>query len=203
MEFFLLAVMAFDRYVAICDPLRYSMVMSQKLCLGLVSGSWVVAALNSTLHSILLSRLSFCGSITIHHFFCDIPPLLKLSCSDTSLSESAMFSEGALVVMGPFLFIVLSYIRIISAILKIRSAHGRSKAFSTCSSHLTVVIFFYGTVMFIYFRPSSSSSIDYDRAVSAVYSSVTPMINPFIYSLRNTEVKGVLAKFLRPCKHFH
>ncbi|XP_029442376.1 olfactory receptor 1361-like [Rhinatrema bivittatum] len=195
-EFLLLAVMAFDRCVAICDPLRYAMVMSRRLCLGLVAGSWVVASLNSTLHSLLLSRLSFCGSITIHHFFCDVPPLLKLSCSDTSLNEFAMFSEGALIVMGPFLFIVLSYVRIISAILRIRSAQGRKKAFSTCSSHLTVVVFFYGTVMFIYFRPSSISSLDYDRAVSVIYSSVTPMLNPFIYSLRNAEVKGALVKLL-------
>ncbi|XP_030047881.1 olfactory receptor 1F1-like [Microcaecilia unicolor] len=203
MEVFLLAVMAFDRYVAISDPLRYSLVMSQKLCLGLVAGSWVVAALHSTMHSLLLLRLSFCGSITIQHFFCDIPPLLKLSCSDTSLSESAMFSEGTLLVMGSFLFIVLSYFRIILAILKIRSAQGRSKAFSTCSSHLTVVVFFYGTVMFTYFRPSSSSSLDYERAVSAVFSSVTPMINPFIYSLRNAEVKGALSKLLRSCQLSH
>ncbi|XP_030047870.1 olfactory receptor 1F1-like [Microcaecilia unicolor] len=193
-EMFLLAAMAYDRYVAICDPLRYAALVSHKLCAALVASSWSAAALHSLLHIVIISHLSYCGRRRIHHFFCDMTALLKLSCSDTSTSELVIFTEGSLVIMSPFLFILSSYVVILSVILKIHSAEGRKKAFSTCSSHLTVVTLFYGTVIFIYFRPSSSYSDSYDRIVSVIYSVVTPMLNPFIYSLRNTEVKGALRK---------
>ncbi|XP_030047869.1 olfactory receptor 1361-like [Microcaecilia unicolor] len=195
-EAFLLAVMAYDRYVAICVPLRYAELMNQRLCAALVASSWSAAFLHSLLHTVNTSHLSYCGRQRIHHFFCDVTALLKISCSDTSASELVIFTEGSLVVMGPFLFILSSYVAILVVILKMHSAEGRKKAFSTCSSHLTVVTLFYGTIMFIYIRPSSSYSDNYDGIVSVVYSVVTPMLNPFIYSLRNTEVKGALRKVM-------
>ncbi|XP_029442375.1 olfactory receptor 5V1-like [Rhinatrema bivittatum] len=195
-EFFLLAVMAYDRYVAICNPLRYTIVMKKRVCVVLVVISWITASLTSLLHTLMASRLSFHGSNTIQHFFCDLPPLLRLSCSDTSVNEILIFTDGPFVVMAPFLFTVVSYVHIISTILKIPSAMGRRKAFSTCSSHLIVVSLFYGTDIFVYFRPDSNFSFNYDRVVSVMYTVVTPMLNPFIYSLRNNEVKGALKKVI-------
>nr|XP_033817913.1 olfactory receptor 1361-like [Geotrypetes seraphini] len=195
-EGFLLAAMAYDRYVAICVPLRYAVLVSRKLCTALVISSWSAAALHSLLHTMTISHLSYCGRQRLHHFFCDMTALLKLSCSDISDCELIIFTEGSVVVMSPFIFILSSYVAILAVVLKIHSAEGRKKAFSTCSSHLTVVTLFYGTIIFIYFRPSSSYSNSYDRIVSVIYSVVTPMLNPFIYSLRNTEVKAALRKVI-------
>ncbi|XP_078509774.1 olfactory receptor 1f45-like [Lissotriton helveticus] len=196
MEVLFLAVMAYDRYMAVCHPLHYTMIMTKHVCLRLVACSWVVSLLNALLHTLMTSQLSFCGPNIIHHFFCDIPPLLELSCSDTFLNELVVFMEGGLVLLSPFFFIVLSYAQIISTILKIHSEEGRRRTFSTCSSHLAVVGLFYGTVLFMYFRPSSSFALDYDRAVSVVYTILTPMLNPFIYTLRNKEMKDALVKVL-------
>nr|XP_033817926.1 olfactory receptor 1361-like [Geotrypetes seraphini] len=195
-EAFLLTIMAYDRYVAICVPLRYTALVSQRICAVLVATSCSASVLHSLLHTVTISHLSYCGRQHIHHFFCDATALLKISCSDTSASELVIFIEGSLLVMGPFLFILSSYVAILTVILKIHSAEGRKKAFSTCSSHLIVVTLFYGTVIFIYIRPSSSYSDNYDKIVSVMYSVVTPMLNPFIYSLRNTEVKEALRKVI-------
>ncbi|XP_029471217.1 olfactory receptor 1-like [Rhinatrema bivittatum] len=194
-ECFILTVMAYDRYVAICNPLRYAAVMSRSLCLQLVVICWVSALSHSVLHSILTTRLSFCGPNIIHHFFCDMTALLKLACSDITTNEIVIFAEGPFSVMVPFLLVTVSYIHIISSILKIHSKDGRKKAFSTCSSHLTVVALFYGTAIFTYFRPSSEYS-DYDRVVSLFYTIVAPMLNPFIYSLRNNELKKSLKNLI-------
>ncbi|XP_040280588.1 olfactory receptor 1F1-like [Bufo bufo] len=197
-ECFLLAVMAYDRFVAICNPLHYMMIISRKFCILVLVSSWLAAALHSLLHSVMASTLTFCGSNKIYHFFCDMTPLLLLACSDISVNKLLIYTEGGLPVLIPFLIVLYSYMRIISSILKIRSTDGRRKAFSTCSSHLTVVILFYGTIAFMYLRPSSRSSVNYDRVVSVVYTVVAPMLNPFIYSLRNKEVKGALKKvFIR------
>ncbi|XP_075695501.1 olfactory receptor 1E5-like [Rhinoderma darwinii] len=193
-ECFLLAVMAYDRFVAICNPLHYILIISRKICLILVVSSWLAAALHSLLHSVMASTLTFCGSNKVYHFYCDMAPLLQLACSDISLNKLLIYTEGGLPVLIPFLIVLYSYTRIISSILQIRSTDGRYKAFSTCSSHLTVVILFYGTIGFMYLRPSSRSSVNYDRVVSVIYTVVAPMLNPFIYSLRNKEVKGALKK---------
>ncbi|XP_069057878.1 olfactory receptor 1E16-like [Pleurodeles waltl] len=193
MECALLTVMAYDRYVAICSPLHYSMVMNRRMCLVLVAISWVTISVHSVLHSVLTSRLTFCGLNLIHHFFCDMTALLKLSCSDTTTNELVIFIEGPFSVAVPLGIVLVSYVRIIATILKMHSAEGRNKAFSTCSSHLIVVALYFGTIIFMYFRPTSSYSLDYDRVVSVMYTVVAPMLNPFIYSLRNSEVKGALA----------
>ncbi|XP_069068347.1 olfactory receptor 1F1-like [Pleurodeles waltl] len=193
----ILAVMAYDRWVAICKPLYYTKMMNPRLCKILVAASWFTSSLHSLLHTITISKLSFCANNHIHHFLCDMTALLKLSCSDTSTNELIIFTEGTLIIMGPFLFILVSYILIIFSILKIHSGKGRWRAFSTCSSHLTVVSFFYCTAIFIYFRPTLSYSLQSDGIVSAVYSVITPMLNPFIYSFRNKEVKEALRKTIQ------
>ncbi|XP_029441706.1 olfactory receptor 1468-like [Rhinatrema bivittatum] len=193
-ECFLLAAMAYDRYVAICYPLRYTLVMNSRLCHWLVTGSFVGGGLKALLHTLMLLRLSFCGFNIINHFFCDLTGLYKLSCTDTSLNELMIFIEGPFSLMLPFVIIVLSYCRIITAILKMSSAEGRHKAFSTCSSHLTVVTLLYGSIIVMYVRPSSAYSPEKDRVVAVVYTVLTPMLNPFIYSLRNNEMKDALRR---------
>ncbi|XP_069502610.1 olfactory receptor 1F1-like [Ambystoma mexicanum] len=195
-EDFLLTVMAYDRYVAICNPLHYPVVMRKTACAQMVAGTWVTAILHSILHTGMTSRLSFCGASEINHFLCDVVPLFKLSCSDTFPNQMVIFTEGSLVVMSPFLIIVISYICIIRAILKIPSALGRRKTFSTCSSHLAVVIPYFGTIMFMYFRPATSFALTKDREASVMYTILAPMLNPFIYSLRNNEVKGAIMKVI-------
>ncbi|XP_029437361.1 olfactory receptor 1F1-like [Rhinatrema bivittatum] len=188
-EDFLLAVMAFDRYVAICNPLHYTMLMKKRLCIQLVVGLWVTANLDAILQTVLTSRLSFCGPNEINHFLCEMTPLFKLSCSDTFLNEMVIFIEGTLVVMGSFSVILISYVWIITVILKMHSAERRSKAFSTCSSHLVVVTIYFGTTIFMYFRPSNSNFLTKEKVASVMYCILVPMLNPFIYSLRNNEVK--------------
>ncbi|XP_072487946.1 olfactory receptor 1L4-like [Notamacropus eugenii] len=193
---FLLAVMAIDRYMAICNPLHYTTTMSPRHCVLLVAMSWVVSHFHSLIHTLLMARLSFCGPNTIHHFFCDVQPLLTLSCSDTSINEVLAFTEGSLVIMSPFLFIVVSYVWITRTVLRVPSGRGRYKAFSTCSSHITVVVLFYGTIISVYIRPSSTYSVTKDRIVTVIYTVVTPVLNPFIYSLRNKDMKGALRKVI-------
>ncbi|XP_038183087.1 olfactory receptor 1361-like [Arvicola amphibius] len=196
MDNFLLAVMAYDRYVAICHPLHYTTKMTHQLCALLVVGSWVVASLNALLHTLLMARLSFCGDNTIPHFFCEVTLLLNLSCSDTHLNELMILFVAGLLMIAPFVCILVSYILIACAILRVSSPGGRWKAFSTCSSHLAVVCLFYGTIISLYFNPSSSRSAGRDMAAAMMYTVVTPMLNPFIYSLRNKDMKGALGKVL-------
>uniref|UniRef100_A0A8D1A3V1 Olfactory receptor n=1 Tax=Sus scrofa TaxID=9823 RepID=A0A8D1A3V1_PIG len=194
MDNFLLAVMAYDRFVAVCHPLHYSTKMTHPLCVLLVTGSWVIANLDMLLHTLLMSRLSFCGDNAIPHFFCDLTPLLKLSCSDTHLNEMMILFEAGLIMITPFIFILVSYILITRAVLSVPSAKGRWKAFSTCGSHLAVVSLFYGTIIAVYFSPFSSHSAETDIAAAVMFTVVTPMLNPFIYSLRNQDIKGALRK---------
>ncbi|XP_040853527.1 olfactory receptor 1F1-like [Ochotona curzoniae] len=199
MDNFLLAVMAYDRFVAVCHPLHYTTKMTHQLCVLMVAGSWFVANLNSLLHTLLMARLSFCGDNAIPHFFCDVTPLLKLSCSDTHLNEVMILTEGALVMIAPFVCILVSYVFIAGAVLRVPSVGGRWKAFSTCSSHLAVVSLFYGTIIAVYFNPSSSHSAERDTAATVLYTVVTPLLNPFIYSLRNRDLKGALRRVVGRC----
>ncbi|XP_019353163.2 olfactory receptor 1K1-like [Alligator mississippiensis] len=193
---FLLACMAFDRYVAVCHPLSYAAIMGPWCCLGLVAGSWAISHLHSLLHVGLLARLSFCASREIPHYFCDVQPLLRLACSSTHVNELVIFTEGSLLIMGPFIFILGSYIFIFTAVLQLPSAQGRRKAMSTCGSHLAAVALFYGTIIAVYIRPASSYSAEHGRVVTVLYTALTPMLNPLIYSLRNQEVAGALRRAL-------
>ncbi|XP_030417669.1 olfactory receptor 1052-like isoform X2 [Gopherus evgoodei] len=195
-EIFLLAAMAYDRYVAICNPLLYTVTMTKKVCLLLVIGSYFWGFVNSLIHTSGLLRLSFCDSNIINHFFCDLTPLLKLSCSNIHMNVMLVFIFGSLFEISTFLIIIVSYILIIVAVLRIHSAEGRHKAFSTCASHLTAVAIFHGTILFMYFRPSSSYSLDTDKMASVFYTVMIPMLNPLIYSLRNKEVKGAVRKMI-------
>ncbi|XP_006874067.1 PREDICTED: olfactory receptor 1361-like [Chrysochloris asiatica] len=194
MDNFLLAVMSYDRFVAVCYPLHYTTKMTPQLCALLVAGPWVTAILNALLNILLMARLSFCADNTIPHFFCDLLPVLKLSCSDTRFNEMMVLTEGVLIVITPFVCVLVSYICITCAVLKIPSIKGKWKAFSTCGSHLAVVSLFYGTIIAVYYNPSSSHSDEKDTTATVMYTVVTPMLNPFIYSLRNKDMKGALRK---------
>ncbi|XP_044871161.1 olfactory receptor 8U9-like [Mauremys mutica] len=193
-ECLLLAVMAYDRYVAICNPLLYTVTMSRQLCKQLVAGVYAVGVVDSMIHTFFTLQLSFCSSNIINHFFCDIPQLLVLSCSDTRINEIVMFAFIGCIVVSSLVIVLLSYVYIASTILEIRSAEGRHKTFSTCSFHLTAVVLFYGIQLFMYLRPTSSYSMDTDKVASVFYTLVIPMLNPVIYSLRNTEVKDALRR---------
>ncbi|XP_053112670.1 olfactory receptor 1030-like [Hemicordylus capensis] len=195
-ELFLLSVMAYDRYVAICNPLLYSVVMSKRLCIVLVAGVYIYGFVSSVVQTALTFQLSFCGSNVINHFYCNDPPLLALSCSDTRPKEIQLLVLSGINLTSSLLTIIISYVYILYAIFGKHSADGRHKAFSTCASHLTAVIIFYGTLFFMYLQPSSTHSLNYDKVVSVFYAVVIPMLNPLIYSLRNTEVKGALKKLL-------
>ncbi|XP_062937734.1 olfactory receptor 1L8-like [Cynocephalus volans] len=195
----LLAVMAFDRYVAICDPFHYVTTMSHHRCVLLVAFSCSFSHLHSLLHTLLLNLLTFCDSNVIHHFLCDINPLLKLSCSSTFVNEIVIMTEGSVVLVTPFLCITFSYIQILIRVLKIPSAAGKRKAFSTCGSHLTVVTLFYGSVFYEYLHPLSSYTIK-DWGVTLVYTVLTSMLNPFIYSLRNKDMKRGVGKLMSQIK---
>ncbi|XP_004706248.1 olfactory receptor 1F1-like [Echinops telfairi] len=196
MDNFLLALMAYDRYIAVCHPLHYTTKMTPQLCALLVAWSWVIANLHALLHTLLMALLSFCEDNTISHYFCDVVPLLKLSCSDTYLNDMMILIVAGLLMIAPFIFILISYIFIACAVLRVPSTKGRWKAFSTCGSHLVVVSFFYGTIIAVYFNPSSSHSAEKDTAATVLYTVVTPMLNPFIYSLRNKDLKGALRKVI-------
>ncbi|KAM9148899.1 olfactory receptor 5AP2-like [Pangshura tecta] len=193
-ECLLLALMAYDRYVAICNPLHYTVTMSRQLCKQLVVGAYAVGFVDSVIYTCFTFRLSFCSSNIINHFFCDIPPLLALSCSDTRINEIVMFTLACCIIVSSFVTVLLSYVYIISTILQIRSAEGWCKTFSTCSFHLTAVVLLFGTLLFMYLRPTSSYSMDTDKVASVFYTVVIPMLNPLIYSLRNTEVKDALRR---------
>ncbi|XP_073462613.1 olfactory receptor 6B1-like [Aquarana catesbeiana] len=206
-EHFLLAIMAYDRYVAICHPLRYNTIVTSKVCWSLACGCWLGIFLGSLLPMVSLVGLSFCGPNIINHYFCDVSPLLKLSCTDTSLLKSYFFSLMWIIIFSCLMFILLSYISIISAIFKIPSTVGRQKVFSTCGSHLTVVIIYFGAVIFMYVRPRESYSFEEDKLISVFYSILTPLLNPFIYCLRNKEIKQALQKCIQSKKrllaHLH
>ncbi|XP_049644355.1 olfactory receptor 1361-like [Suncus etruscus] len=190
LDCFLLLVMAYDRYEAICHPLHYTTSVTPQLCSILVGASWTVSFGNSFVHIILLSRLSFCTHNQLRNFFCELNTLLKLSCSNTYINNVVVNSEGSLTVIFPFLGIVASYILIFTAVIKIPSRTGKQKAFSTCGSHLSVVTLFYGTLIGVYFSPTSSHTAQKDTVAAVMYTVVTPMMNPFIYSLRNKDMKG-------------
>ncbi|XP_069072012.1 olfactory receptor 1f45-like [Pleurodeles waltl] len=194
MDSYMLGIMGFDRYMAICHPLHYVQVMRKRFCVSLVLCAWVIVSFHSSLHSVLASKLHYCGSNKIHHYFCDIPPLLKLSCSDTTANELVLFTETPLIVLIPLLSILISYSRITKVILKIKSSGGRKKAFSTCFSHLSSTVLFYGPGLFTYVRPSSVYSLDKDIGISLMYSMVTSLMNPFVYSVRNNDVKEAFKK---------
>ncbi|XP_028905543.1 olfactory receptor 7G3 [Ornithorhynchus anatinus] len=191
---FLLTGMAYDRFVAICHPLHYSAIMNPRVCALLVGVPWIVVSLISLLHTLLVFHLSFCSNNEIFHFFCEISHILKLSCSDTLPNEILLYFFVVVLAAVPFIGILVSYSRIISTILKIPSVGGRWKAFSTCGSHLSVVFLFYGTGLGVYFSPGSSQGSRRGSTASVMYTVVTPMLNPFIYSLRNKDMKRALMK---------
>ncbi|XP_004450981.1 olfactory receptor 5V1-like [Dasypus novemcinctus] len=200
-EVLLLAIMAYDRYVAICFPLSYTLIMTKVRCAQLTTGTWAAGFLHSLLHTVFTFRLSFCKSHQVNQYYCDIPPVVALSCSSTYVAEMLVLVVGGILAISAFLITFISYIYIISTILKIPSSEGKRKAFSTCASHLLVVSLFYGTIIFTYIRPSSSKhSPGRDRLISMLYAIFTPILNPIIYSLRNTEVKEAL-KRLYVIKH--
>ncbi|XP_075027199.1 olfactory receptor 6F1-like [Calonectris borealis] len=193
-EYFLLAAMAYDRCLAICFPLHYNSIMNRTLLTQLVFGSWFCGFLSMTIPAYMISTLSFCGPNVINHFFCDIAPWIILSCTDTSLVELVAFIIAVIVILGSCTVTLLSYIYIISTILRIPSSIDQQRAFSTCSSHLTVVIIWYGSTIFLHVKPSLKDSLDLTKTVSVLNTMVTPLLNPFIYSLRNKEVKKALKR---------
>nr|XP_020747577.1 olfactory receptor 2T29-like [Odocoileus virginianus texanus] len=195
-EYFLLAAMAYDRYVAICHPLHYSTLMSHKVWLLLVSGSWFLGSVDGFMLTPITMTFPFCRSREIHHFFCEVPAVMKLSCSDTSLYETVMYLCCVLMLLIPVTVISSSYSFILLTIHRMNSAEGRKKAFMTCSSHMTVVILFYGTSTYSYMFPSSYHTSERDMAVSIFYTILTPVLNPLIYSLRNKDVTGALKNLL-------
>ncbi|XP_001506202.2 olfactory receptor 5A1-like [Ornithorhynchus anatinus] len=201
-ECLLLSAMAYDRYAAICNPLLYTAVMSPRLCGQMVAGAFMGGFLASSIQTYFVFQLHFCGSNIINHFFCDLPPLLALSCSDTFYCQVANISLTTTIGVTSVLVILVSYGYIADAILKIRSAQGRSKAFNTCASHLTAVTLLYGSILFTYLRPSSSYSLNQDKVVSVLYSLVNPMLNPLIYSLRNKEIKDALRRVREKTRSF-
>ena len=202
-ECVLLAAMAYDRHMAICDPLLYSSSMSPSLCTRLVAGSYIGGFLNAIAHTANTFRLSFCGKNIIDHFFCDAPPLVKMSCTDTKVYEEVLLGFVGFTVLLSILVIIISYFHILLAILRIRTASGRRKAFSTCASHLVSVTLFYGSLLFMYSRPSSAYSLKRDKMAALFYTVINPLLNPLIYSLRNKDIQEAFwkaAKTIRPQK---
>ncbi|XP_052045504.1 olfactory receptor 150-like [Apodemus sylvaticus] len=196
-ECHMLAAMAYDRYVAICNPLLYNVTMSYQVCVLMVTMVYGVGLLTSTVHTVFLLKVFFCKADKINHYFCDLFPLLELSCSSTFINEVLAFSLGALNIIIPAITILSSYMFIIVSILHIKSSGGRAKAFSTCSSHILAVAIFYGSTAFMYLQPSSVSSMDQGKVSSVFYTIVVPMLNPMIYSLRNKDVKVALKNLLQ------
>ncbi|XP_053545660.1 olfactory receptor 13F1-like [Bombina bombina] len=200
-EFFLLTSMAYDRYVAICIPLHYSLIMNKNMCSILITVSWFAGFLNSFVVSMMTSRLTYCNKQVINNFFCDVTILLKLSCSDTNFIKNIFIPiDGTILGLFPFMLIMVSYICIISTILKIRSSSRRMKTFSSCSSHLTIVVLFYGTSLGLNMKPKTENFLEIDKLLSMVYIGMVPMVNPLIYSLRNKEVLKAMKIILKKTK---
>ncbi|XP_021547375.1 olfactory receptor 1J2 [Neomonachus schauinslandi] len=202
LDSFLITSMAYDCYVAICHPLHYTAIMREELCALLVAISWILSCASSLSHTLLLTQLSFCAANTISHFFCDLSALLKLSCSDIFLNELVMFTVGVVVITLPFICILVSYGYIGATILKVPSTKGIGKALSTCGSHLSVVSLYYGSIFGQYLSPKLSNFINKDIVVALMYTVVTPMLNPFIYSLRNRDMKEALGKLFSRATFF-
>ncbi|XP_012782544.2 olfactory receptor 8J3-like [Ochotona princeps] len=199
-EIFMLAVMAYDRYVAICNPLLYTVVVSQRVCLLLVSLTYAYGFFTAVMVSSCVFSVSYCSSNVINHFYCDNVPLLALSCSDTYMPETVVFISAATNLFFSMTIVLVSYSNIVLSILRIRSAAGRKKAFSTCGSHMMAVTVFYGTLLFMYLQPRTNHSLDTDKMASVFYTLVIPMLNPMIYSLRNKDVKDALKRCVaNPC----
>ncbi|KAM9659437.1 LOW QUALITY PROTEIN: olfactory receptor 5J3-like [Trichechus inunguis] len=196
-EAILLSVMAYDRYVAIANPLLYTVIMTQRVCIQMVLVSYLGGLINSLTQTIGLLKLDFCGPNIVNHYFCDIPPLLRLSCSDAHTNEMLLLIFSGVIAMFTFIIIMVSYVCIIIAIQRIHSAEGRHKAFSTCASHLTAVTLYYGSVTFSYIQPSSQYSLEQEKVSAVFYTLVIPMLNPLIYSLRNRDVKDGKRSILR------
>ncbi|XP_059570373.1 olfactory receptor 2V1-like [Alligator mississippiensis] len=199
-ECLLLAVMAYDRYVAICNPLQYPILLSRRVCLGLAAGAWVGAAADALIHSVYAIHLPYCGSKDIDQFFCEVQSLLKLSCSDTSQYETLVFVSGIVLLLIPSSIILASYTCILATVLRMKSTKGQQKALATCSSHLTAVGMFYGAAIFMYLRPKVPHSPEQDKMAPVFYTIVTPVLNPLIYSLRNRDVLGALRKLVMKCR---
>ncbi|XP_059272392.1 olfactory receptor 2Z1-like [Mustela nigripes] len=196
-ECLLLALMAYDRYVAICNPLHYPSLMSRQTCLLMVATSWLGGSLNASIQTAMTLQFPYCGSRKIEHFFCEVPSLLRLACANTAAYEQVLFMTGVVVLLVPIAFITTSYALILAAVLRMHSVEGRQKALATCSSHLTVVNLFYGPLVYTYMLPASYHSPGQDDVVSVFYTVLTPMLNPVIYSLRNKEVTGAMKKVIR------
>ncbi|XP_013977269.1 olfactory receptor-like protein OLF4 [Vulpes vulpes] len=196
LDVFLLSVMAYDRYVAICHPLHYMVIMNPLLCGLLVLVSWIICILNSLLQSLMMLRLSFCTHLNIPHFFCELNEMVQLACSDTFLNNLVMYFAALLLGGGPFAGILYSYSKIVSSIRGISSAQGKYKAFSTCASHLSVVCLFYCTMLGVYLSSAATQSSHASAVASVMYTVVTPMLNPFIYSLRNRDIKMALRRII-------
>ncbi|XP_003469575.1 olfactory receptor 1D2 [Cavia porcellus] len=192
----ILAVMAYDRYVAICRPLHYTAAMSPRLCVLLLTGCWVLSIFYGLVHTALMTRVTFCGSRKIHYIFCEMYVLLRLACSNTHINHTTLIATGCLIFLAPFGLMIMSYICIVRAILRIPSASHKYKAFSTCASHLAVVSLFYGTLCMVYLQPLHTYSLK-DSVATVMYAVVTPMMNPFIYSLRNKDMHRALGRLLR------
>ncbi|VFV42046.1 olfactory receptor 10j1- [Lynx pardinus] len=190
---FLLTAMGYDRYVAICNPLRYSVVMNKRGCVQLVGGACGIGLIVATTQVTSVFRLPFCAT-KVAHFFCDIRPVMKLSCVDTSVNETLTVIISVLVLVVPMGLVFISYVLVVSTILKIPSARGRKKAFATCASHLTVVVVHYGCASVAYLKPKSENTRDQDRLISVTYTVITPLLNPVVYTLRNKEVKDALLR---------
>ncbi|KAE8593111.1 hypothetical protein XENTR_v10018987 [Xenopus tropicalis] len=196
LECCMFAAMAYDRYNAICHPLLYQTIMNRKVCVQLLAGGLIISSTNSLIHTLLTFKLPFCDKI-INHFFCDIPPLLKLACRVNLTNIIALFIIGGFILVGSCVCIVLSYTRVIATILGIHSTSGRMKAFSTCSSHLTAVTIFYGSGIFMYLRPKPSYEIDQDKQIALMYTIIAPLLNPFIYTLRNVDFNVAFRKIIQ------
>ncbi|XP_025785622.1 olfactory receptor 2F1-like [Puma concolor] len=195
-EFLLLAAMAYDRYVAVCDPLRYVAVMSPRCCTGLAAVSWLVGLVNSTVETVVTMRLPTCGHHVLNHVACETLALVRLACVDITLNQVVILASSVVVLLVPCCLVSLSYTYIVAAILRIRSTAGRRKAFGTCASHLTVVSMSYGMALVTYMQPHSTASAEQDKVVTLFYAVMTPMLNPLIYSLRNNEMKAALSRVL-------
>uniref|UniRef100_A0A8D0R071 Olfactory receptor n=1 Tax=Sus scrofa TaxID=9823 RepID=A0A8D0R071_PIG len=195
-ECILLGVMALDRYAAVCKPLHYTVIMHPCLCALMACASWITGFANSVLQTVLIFLLPLCGRNELDHFFCEVPPLLKIACVDTTVNESEIFFVSVIILLVPVALITFSYSQIVRAVLRIKSSAGQRKAFGTCGSHLTVVSLFYGSALYAYLHPSSNDSQDQGKFISLFYTIVTPMINPLIYTLRNKEVKGAMRRVL-------